>query len=67
MARTYVSWDKFKTAMVKRYDKTTICNDLLRQQLEKVRFEEPSKIIEYCAAFRTIEQLQTALRNGFQR
>src|SRR6202035_3354422 len=51
-----LSWDEFKTAMIERYDKTTIRNDLLRQQLEKVRFEGPSKIVEYCTAFRTIEQ-----------
>jgi Zinc knuckle len=51
-----MSWDEFKTAMIERYNKTAIRNDLLRQQLEKVRFEGPSKIVEYCTAFCTIEQ-----------
>ena len=51
-----LTWEEFKTAMIERFDKTAIRNDLLRQQLEKVPFEGPAKMNEYCTAFRTIEQ-----------
>jgi hypothetical protein len=55
--RTYkMDWEEFREAMLDRYDKTAIRTDVLRQQLEKVRFEGPPKMIEYCTVFRTIEQ-----------
>jgi Zinc knuckle len=47
---------RVKADMIERCDKSTIRNDLLRQQLKKVQFEGPSKIVEYCTALRTIEQ-----------
>ena len=42
--------------MHQRYEKPTIRSDILRQRLKQIKFEGPSQMIEYCTAFRTIEQ-----------
>src|SRR4051794_24937544 len=51
-----LAWDTFKSEMRERYERPTIRSDLLRQKLENVRYEGPSQMIEYCTAFRAIEQ-----------
>jgi len=51
-----LSWDAFKASMRQRYEKPYIRSDLLRQRLDQVKFEGPSQMIEYCTAFRTVEQ-----------
>ena len=51
-----LDWEEFIEAMLERYDKMAIRTDILRQQLERVYYEGPSEMIEYCTAFRTIEQ-----------
>jgi hypothetical protein len=51
-----LEWDVFKESMRQKYEKPNIRSDLLRQQLDRVRYEGPSRMMEYCATFRTIEQ-----------
>jgi hypothetical protein len=51
-----LEWREFREAMYERYDRTAIRADLLRQQLERVHYDRPSKMVEYCTAFRKIEQ-----------
>ena len=51
-----LTWDEFKAAMIERYDKTAVHADILRQQLERVHFEGPAKMVEYCTSFHMIEQ-----------
>jgi hypothetical protein len=42
--------------MTERYDRSMIRADLLRQKLENVVYEGVLKMMDYCTAFRTIEQ-----------
>ena len=51
-----LSWEAFKAFMRQHYEKPSIRSDLLCQRLEQIKFEGPSQMIEYCTAFRTIEQ-----------
>jgi len=51
-----LDWKEFIDEMLKRYDRTAIRTDILRQQLERVHYDGTPKMIEYCTAFRTIEQ-----------
>ena len=51
-----LEWTEFIEEMTARYDKTEIRADILRQQLDRVEYDKPSKMLEYCAAFRAIEQ-----------
>ena len=51
-----LDWSEFTEEMTARYDKTGIRANILRQQLDRVEYDKPSKMLEYCAAFRAIEQ-----------
>lgn len=51
-----LDWEEFKCVMRERFDKTVIRADLLRQKLEGVVYGGTSKMMEYCTAFRNIEQ-----------
>jgi hypothetical protein len=50
------TWDEFKAVMIERYNKMAIRTNILRQQLERVRFEGPAKMLKYRTSFRMIEQ-----------
>jgi len=54
-SKEVMMWDLFKKALTARYDRQGIRSDLLRQELETVKYEGVRRMAEYITAFREIE------------
>jgi hypothetical protein len=46
---THPTWSKFKDAILAKFDKAEVREELLREKLEQVRYQGPAKISEFCA------------------
>ena len=48
-----IGWSDFKHALLNKYDRTAVHNDILRQKLQRIRYE--NDMAKYCEDFRVIE------------